>query len=188
MSREKILVVDDEESIRNQLRWGLSEEYEVFTASGSVEAFRLLKSERPALVTLDVALGSAEGPKDEGLAMLEEIVDQYPLTKVIMVTGNDIRENALTAIRRGAVDWYAKPIELEELKSILKRALHIRAIEQSSQEGVPVGRKRYHRLVGESQAIRQVFSLIQRVAPTDATVLIAGENGTGKELVAHAIH
>lgn len=188
MSREKILVVDDEESIRNQLLWGLSDDYDVLTASGSAEAHRLLKSERPALVTLDVALGSPEGPKDEGLALLEEIVDQYPLTKVIMVTGNDIRENALIAIRRGAVDWYAKPIELEELKAILKRALHIRAIEQSSQEGVPVGRKRYHRLVGESQAIRQVFSLIQRVAPTDATVLIAGENGTGKELVAHAIH
>jgi two-component system NtrC family response regulator len=187
MNREKILVVDDEESIRNQLRWGLSDEYEVLTAGGPAEAWRLLRSDRPGLVTLDVALGT-EGGRDEGLQMLEEIVDQFPLTKVIMVTGNDNRENALTAVRRGAVDWYAKPIELEELKTILKRALHIRAIEQSSQEGVPVGRKRYHRLVGESQAIRQVFSLIQRVAPTDATVLIAGENGTGKELVAHAIH
>jgi two-component system NtrC family response regulator len=188
MNREKILVVDDEESIRNQLRWGLSEEYEVFTAGTPADAWRVLRSEKPSIVTLDVALGTPEGPRDEGLAMLEEIVDQYPLTKVVMVTGNDIRENALIAIRRGAVDWYAKPIELEELKTILKRALHIRAIEQSSQEGLPVGRKRYHRLVGESQAIRQVFSLIQRVAPTDATVLISGENGTGKELVAHAIH
>ena len=188
MSLEKVLVVDDEESIRNQLKWGLSEEFEVLTAAGPADAWRLLRAERPSLVTLDVALGSSEGPRDEGLAMLEEIVDQFPLTKVVMVTGNDNRENALLAIRRGAVDWYAKPIELEELKTILRRALHIRNIERSSQEGVPVGRKRYHRLVGESQAIRQVFSLIQRVAPTDATVLISGENGTGKELVAHAIH
>jgi two-component system, NtrC family, response regulator len=104
------------------------------------------------------------------------------------VTGNDNPRNALVAIHRGAVDWYAKPIELAELKSILRRALHIRSIERLVEGEVSVGRKRYHKLVGESESIRRVFQLIQRVAGTDATVLIVGENGTGKELVAHAIH
>jgi two-component system NtrC family response regulator len=184
----KVLIVDDEDSIRNQLKWALSEDYEVVTAATAAEARRLLRDERPAVVTLDVSLKTPGGPAEEGMLLLDEIVEQYPLTKVIMVTGNDSRDNALLAIRRGAVDWYAKPIALEELKIILRRAFHIRGIELAQHEEPARGRKRYHRIVGESDAIRKVFGLVQRVAPTDATVLITGENGTGKELVAHAIH
>ena len=187
MKLDTILIVDDEDSIRNQLRWGLAEEYEIHTAGTAEEARRLLREEKPAVVTLDVTLGPAGG-RPEGLELLDEIVENHPLTKVIMVTGNDSRENALTAIRRGAVDWYAKPIQLEELRVILRRALHIRAIELAQSDGGSPMRKRYHRIVGESDAMRRVFSLVQRVAPTDATVLVVGENGTGKELVAHAIH
>jgi two-component system NtrC family response regulator len=85
------------------------------------------------------------------------------------------------------VDWYAKPIELDELRVILKRAVHIRNLEQAQPGGL-VPRRRYHRLVGESDAMRRVYQLIQRVAATDVTVLVLGENGTGKELVANAIH
>ena len=187
MSLDKILIVDDEDSILNQLRWGLADEYEIHTATTADEARRALREEHPVVVTLDVTLGPAGG-RPEGLELLDEIVERHPRTKVIMVTGNDSRENALAAIRRGAVDWYAKPIQLEELRVILRRALHIREIELAQAEGVPTGRKRYHRLVGESDPMRRVFSLVQRVAPTDATVLVVGENGTGKELVAHAIH
>jgi two-component system NtrC family response regulator len=187
MSDEKLLIVDDEESILSQLRWGLSEDYRVLTAATPDEARRLLRDERPQVVTLDIALGTPAGP-DEGMDLLDEIVDQYPLTRVIMVTGSESRENALLAIRRGAVDYYPKPIMLEELRVILKRAFHVQKIEVEQAAGVPTGRKRYHRLVGESEAMRRVFSLVQRVAPTDATVLVLGENGTGKELVAHAIH
>ena len=187
MNRDKILVVDDEEPIRNQLKWGLQEEYEVLLAASAEEARRALREERPAVVTLDLTLRSGGGP-EEGLQLLDEIVDQFPSTKVIMVTGNDDPQNALIAIQRGAVDWYAKPIQLDELKVILRRALHVRSIELTRGAGTSAGRKRYHRLVGESEAIRKVFALVQRVATTDATVLVTGENGSGKELVAHAIH
>ena len=186
MNLEKILIVDDEESILNQLRWGLAGEYDVITASNVEEARRSLRDDKPGIVTLDVTLGPpSAGP--EGLDLLDEIVEKHPLTKVIMVTGNDSRQNAITAIRRGAVDWYAKPIELEELRVILRRAVHIRHIEQA-QPGGPTARRRYHRLVGESDSMRKVFVLVQRVAGTDVNVLVLGENGTGKELVANAIH
>ncbi|MFN8589314.1 MAG: PEP-CTERM-box response regulator transcription factor [Candidatus Eisenbacteria bacterium] len=187
MSLEKILIVDDEDSIRNQLRWGLADEYDVLTAGSAGETRQLLREHRPGIVTLDVTLGPAGG-NPEGLDLLDEIIEEYPATKVVMVTGNDSRENALAAIRRGAVDWYAKPIQLEELRVILRRAVHIRDIERAQAPDAPPARKRYHRLVGESEAMRRVFGLIQRVAPTDANVLVIGENGTGKELVAHAMH
>jgi two-component system, NtrC family, response regulator len=187
MSREKILIVDDEEHILSQLRWGLQDEYEVLTASSPDEARQRVREEHPSVVTLDLTLRPGGGPED-GLQLLDEIVDEHPLTKVIMVTGNDDPKNALVAILRGAVDWYAKPVELEELKVILRRAFHVRAIEQTRGGVTLSGPKRYHRLVGESEAIRKVFALVQRVAATDATVLITGENGSGKELVAHAIH
>ena len=187
MAGEPILIVDDEESILSQLRWGLADEYDVRTAATAAEAHRVLAEVRPKVVTLDVTL-TPRGSGEDGLRLLEEILDRYPFTKVIMVTGNDSRENALIAIQRGAVDWYAKPIQLQELKVILRRAFLVRELEAEHAESVKVGRKRYHRLVGESEALRRVFALIQRVAPTDATVLVLGENGTGKELVAHAIH
>ena len=186
MSLEKILIVDDEESILNQLRWGLAGEYEVLTAANMEEARRMMRDERPSIVTLDVTLGPpSAGP--EGMDLLDEIVERHPLTKVIMVTGNDSRENAIASIRRGAVDWYAKPIELDELRVILRRAVHIRNLELA-QPGGPAPRRRYHRLVGESDAMKKVYQLIQRVAGTDVNVLVLGENGTGKELVANAIH
>jgi two-component system NtrC family response regulator len=185
--RDTLLIVDDEDSIRNQLRWGLEEDFEVITAGTAEEARDLLRKRSPALVTLDVALNTAGGPREEGLELLDEIVDGYPFTKVVMVTGNDSRENALMAIQRGAVDWYAKPIQLEELKVVLRRAQLIRNLEREHPARAS-GRRRYHRLIGESESIQKVFGLVDRVAPTDANVLIVGENGTGKELVAHAIH
>jgi two-component system NtrC family response regulator len=185
---ERLLIVDDDPAILNQLRWGLAEEYEVLCATTVEEARRHLQDSHPGVVTLDVALDTPGRPRDEGLDLLDEIVERHPGTKVIMVTGNTRRENALLALRRGAVDWYSKPIELTELRNILKRAFHIRAIE-SERDTVPArGRRLYHRLIGESESMQRLFSTIQRVAGTDATVLIQGDTGTGKELIAHAIH
>ncbi len=188
MAAEKILIVDDEESIRTQLRWALSEEFEVHTAANREEALKILREHKPAVVTLDLALDAAGLHPEQGLELLDTIVEHFPLTKVIMVTGNESRENALLAIRRGAVDYYSKPIQLDELRVILRRALHVQRLEADGQLGAAMGPKIYHRMIGESQALRKAFALIQRVAPTDATVLVVGENGTGKELAAHAIH
>jgi two-component system, NtrC family, response regulator len=187
LSLEKILIVDDEHTILNQMRWGLAGEYEVITADNVEDARRLVREHQPGVVTLDVTLGPpSAGP--EGLGLLDEIVERMPNTKVVMVTGNDSPEHARSAIQRGAVDWYAKPIEIDELRLILRRACHIRRIEMAQQGGEITPRRRYHRLVGESEAMARVFTQIQKVASTKVNVLVLGENGTGKELVAHAIH
>ena len=188
---EKLIIVEDNEDIRNQLRWGLSKEYEVFVAGERLEALTLVKKHAPKVVTLDLGLPPDENGCEEGFRCLEEILQRIPSAKVIMITGNDDRANALRAVQNGAYDYYRKPFDLVELKVILKRAFHLATIEsdnirlQSSleQHGTSPGG-----IIGTSSRMLEVFSSIRKVASSEVAVLITGESGTGKELVAKAIH
>ncbi len=184
----KVLVVDDEPSILRQLKWGLAGEYEVFTSESSEGAWDVLQAERPDVVTLDLAL---EGNDPEsGFELLDRMMAFDPGLKVIMVTGNDTRENALRAVDRGACDFFTKPIALEELRVLLRRTVAMRRLET---ENLAL-RERLRReggmgrLLGQSVEIQRIFRLIRKVAPAEVTVLISGESGTGKELVAREIH
>ncbi len=126
----------------------------------------------------------------EGIEILEVIKSIDSLTKVIMVTANDAREIGLSAINNGAFDYFLKPVRVDELKIILKRALYIQNLEKENQRLVQElgNSSKFEDMVGTSDRMQDVFSLIRRVAPTDVTVFITGESGTGKELVARAIH
>lgn len=188
---EKLLIVEDREEIRSQLRWGLSSGYEVMVAANRLEALSLFKKHTPQVVTLDLGLPPDEDGATEGFQCLEEILHRAPLTKVIMITGSDQREYALKAVQCGAYDYYSKPIDLSVLKVILARAFHLAAIEKENarlisnrEDGclTPGG------IIGQSSGMLEVFSAIRKVAASDAAVLITGESGTGKELVAKAIH
>lgn len=189
MERTKLLIVEDEETIRAQMHWALSDDYEVLLAGDRPNALNMLKTNRPALIVLDLGLPPSPRRGEEGLHALGEILRFDPEAKVIVVTGNQDREYALKAIGQGAFDYFLKPADIEELKTVLKRALHIASLEKENIErnhgaGPPV----FEEIVGESPSMQNVFDLVRKVSGIDVSVMIQGESGTGKELVARAIH
>ncbi|MDX1763784.1 MAG: PEP-CTERM-box response regulator transcription factor [bacterium] len=190
--KQKLLIVDDDESILKQLKWAFNEEYALSFASNREGALELLKDERPDLVALDLGLSphmSGEAD-DEGIQILEEALRQDPLTKVVMITGNEDREYSIKSIQMGAYDYYFKPVDIEELRLILKRAVHIQNLERerlrSQEDGLD--KKRFAGMIGWSSAMQEVYEQISGVADSNVTVLIEGESGTGKELAAKAIY
>lgn len=188
MLKEKILIVDDEEGIRTQLSWALQDEYEILLASNAEEALEVTRKERPDLIALDIALSTYEHEKD-GLDILEDLLQIDPFLKVIMITGHGEKENALRAISSGASDFYTKPINLEELKIIIKRALHIQGLERQNRELTQkLEEKKFEEIIGASSKMIEVFKTIKKIATPDVTVLITGDSGTGKEMVAKAVH
>ena len=184
----KIFLVDDEENILKQMRWALEPDYEVLTSSVEGEALSLFEKEKPAVVMLDLSLNPHDPADLGGMRLLEQILAQEPSTRAIVVTGNDDEQNALRAVRLGAFDYYAKPIRLEELKVMIKRAYRIHELHQLVHQDMQNFGDGFHGMIGISKSIKTIFRFIERVAVSDISVLICGESGTGKEVVAHAIH
>jgi two-component system, NtrC family, response regulator len=188
--KDKILIVDDDEGIRTQLNWALSGEYEVFLAENASQALEIAKKEKPDLVALDITLSPLEEEKS-GLDIIEPLLEIDPLVKIIMITGHDEQQNALRAIHLGAYDFYSKPINLEELKMIIKRALHVQKFERQNKEltyRLLESTQEFEDIIGSSPKMKEVFRIVKTISITDATVLVVGESGTGKEMVAKAIH
>lgn len=184
-----ILIVDDEVGIRTQLSFALEDHYEVLSAATAAEALAHTRAGHPNVVLLDLAL-SPYGDSQEGLALLPELLEIDPTLKVIMVTGNGERNNALSAVKHGAFDFYVKPIDLDELSVIIKRAVYLQKleIENARLSAVLSQQKGFSNIIGTSSRMQKVFKVVDTVATTPYTVLITGESGTGKELIAKAIH
>ncbi len=186
-----VLIVDDDRLLRRQLHWALVEHHTVLEAETRAEAVELLRREHVDVCICDLHLPPAvEGSTEEGLAVVEEARSSQPSVPVVVITGSDKKQDALEAIRRGAYGFFQKPFDEEEVSHIVTQAARVRGLETE------VLRLRtelkmfrgFGRFVGSSPALERVLRQARAVADTNATVLLTGENGTGKEVLARAIH
>jgi two-component system NtrC family response regulator len=185
---KKLLIVEDDPGLQRQLRWCF-EQYEVLQVGTRAEALVALRKHEPPVVLQDLGLPPDPEGVREGLETLREIILLAPYTKVIVVTGNDDRENAVRAVAMGAYDFYCKPIDTEVLGLIVQRAMRMHDLEdenrrlQQRQGSSPLAG-----IIAASDGMLRVCRMIEKVAPTVATTLLLGESGTGKEVLARALH
>lgn len=184
-----LLIVDDDEDIRTQLKWALCDDYIVHLAEDRATALEHVRAQRPAVVLLDLGLPPHPATPEEGFAILAQILALESRTRVIILSGQGERTNSLRAIGEGAYDFLCKPPDVDELKVILRRAFHVAQLQNEYRESVeqPAGGG-FEGMLGSSPAMQTVFESIRKVAGRDAAVLILGESGTGKEMVARGIH
>ena len=179
----KILIVDDELNMRLVLSAMLKREgYEVASAADGFEALQILKTGRIAAVVTDLKM-----PRIDGMELLNRVSQAYPEVPVIMITAHGTVATAVEALKKGALDYITKPFELEELKNVVLKAIKTRNLKENELFLPPEEIERAG-IIGSSKSTLEIFDAIKRVAPTTTTIMIAGETGTGKELVAEAIH
>ncbi len=185
MSKTSILIVDDEKNSRDGLARALQKSYDVVIAENGQKALDVLAT-RP----VDIMLSDVRMPGMDGLTLLQRALARTPQPLCIMLTAYGTIELAVEAMKRGAYDFLTKPINLDRLDILLQRAVHSRKVEIENKQLREQLDSKYNltSIVGQSQAMEEVFDTVRQVAPSRATVLIQGESGTGKELVAHAIH
>jgi len=184
-----LLLVDDDEAIRTQMKWALSADYEVISAEDRAGAVENFKKKKPAVTLLDLGLPPRPADPDEGLATLAELKAVDEMAKVIVISGQGEKKNALEAVAAGAYDFLCKPVDPDELKLLLKRCIYLADLEREyrkAREGQRAGV--FEDMLGTSPQMQGVFSFIRKVATTTAPVLLLGESGTGKEMAALAIH
>ena len=180
---EKILVVDDELNMRLVLKALLNKEgYDVATASDGVEALKVLKSGGVEVVVTDLKM-----PKLDGVGLLERVIRDYPSMPVIIITAHGTIATAVDALKKGAFDYITKPFERDELKNIIHKAIRTRKLNEEELLVSPDDIDRQG-IIGSSEPMLKIYDTIKKVAPTPTTVLISGETGTGKDLMAYAIH
>ncbi len=182
-----LLVIEDDPGLQNQLRWCF-EGFDVTVVGDKESALDAIVTLMPAVVTLDLGLPPDPANASEGLATLQAILNKAPNTKVIVVTGNDDRENAVRSIGIGAYDFYQKPIEVEILSLIIERAYALHELETENRKLLQSPSSPLDGVIASSPQMLKLCRMIEKVAPTNATTLLLGESGSGKEVLARALH
>ncbi len=190
MTKPALLIVEDDEDIRTQMKWALGIRITRWRWPAiEPKRVRAFTSSRPLVTLLDLGLPPRPNEPEEGLATLSSLLAIDPLAKVIIVSGQGEKENALRAVGAGAYDFLCKPVQMDELKLVLQRCVYVAELEQeyrAMQQGQRA--EVFEDMLGSSPPMQTVFTFIRKVAPTSAPVLILGESGTGKEMVAQALH
>lgn len=186
----KLLIVEDDAGLQAQLKWAY-EDFDVTIVGDRESALAALRAEEPAVVTLDLGLPPDPDGTTEGFAVLDAIIALKPETKVIVASGHGARESALRAIEHGAYDFYQKPVDIEALGLIVRRALNLATIEQENRrlsERVGEDKKVLGTLITAAPEMVKVAHTIERVAKNNVSVMLLGASGTGKELLAQGLH
>ncbi|MFA5984801.1 MAG: PEP-CTERM-box response regulator transcription factor [Methylococcaceae bacterium] len=186
-NQKTLLIVEDDPGLQKQLKWSF-ENYLTVIVGDRQAAIEAVKQHAPAVVTLDLGLPPDPTNASEGLAALSAILELAPATKIIVVTGNDERENAIKAVAMGAYDYYQKPIDIDVLQMIIKRAYHLSNLEQEYQALQLKAQTPLAGIIGFCKKMQDLAKTIEKIAPTKASTLLLGESGTGKEVLARAIH
>jgi len=180
---EKILIVDDELNMRLVLKALLNKEgYDVVTAADGLEALKILKGGDVEVLVTDLKM-----PKLDGMGLLERVIREYPSMPVIIITAHGTIATAVDALKKGAFDYITKPFDQDELKSVIHKAIKTLRL---SEEELFLSPDEIDRqgIIGSSEPMLKIYDTIKKVAPTSTTVLITGETGTGKDLIAYVIH
>ena len=186
--KRKLLIVEDDPGLQSQMRWCF-EDAEVHVASDREAALSILRREEPQVVTLDLGLPPDPGGSSEGFQALEDILRLSPSTKVIVVTGREEKENAVKAVGLGASDFFQKPLDADILAFIVDRAFRMHELEKQNQElATGSSSSQLAGVIASSSKMLDVCNMIEKIAPADVTTLLLGETGTGKEVLAKAIH
>jgi two-component system NtrC family response regulator len=189
-TRPKLLIVEDDPGLQAQLKWAYPD-FAVTLVSDRAGAIAALRSEEPPVVTLDLGLPPDPDGTSEGFAVLDEIMAIKPDTKVIVASGHGARESALQAIGKGAYDFYQKPVDIEALGLIVRRALQLHEIERENDRlasRADEGNRVLGRMITAAPEMVRVARTIERVANTSVSVMLLGASGTGKELLARGLH
>lgn len=187
-AKQKILLVEDDPGLQKQLKWSLAD-YELVLAADRDSAIAQLRRHEPSVVLLDLGLPPDVDGATEGLAALQQILSLAPSTKIIVVTGNLDRSNAVKAIHLGAYDFFQKPFDPDVLALMIARALHVHALEIENRMLAAKQRgSALQGLITSSEPMLKICRTVEKVAPANATVLLLGESGTGKEVLARGVH
>jgi len=186
-TKKVLLIVEDDPGIQKQLKWSF-DNYQTVIAGNREEAITALRRFMPSVVTLDLGLPPDPTNASEGLATLKEILQLAPATKVIVVTGNDERDNAIKAVAMGAYDFYQKPVDLDVLNLIIARAFQLDQLEKDNVLLQKNAEEPLKGIIASSETMQKLSKTIEKIAPTNVTTLLLGESGTGKEVLARAIH
>jgi two-component system NtrC family response regulator len=185
----KLLIVDDDEEIRTQMKWALSQDYDILLAQDRPSAVEVFRAQKPAAALLDLGLPPRPGDTEEGFALLGALLAIDKSLKAIVITGQSDKIHALRAIGSGAYDFLCKPVDTEELKFLLKRCFYVAQLEKEHREMQrALGDGNFEGMLGGSPKMQEMFASIRKVATSDAPVLLLGESGTGKEMAALAVH
>lgn len=187
VAADKLLFVEDDSGLRRQLAWSFSD-YEVQTGENRSSGLQLLKQFKPAVVVIDLGLPPDAQGATEGLALLESIRMEEPDTKVIVLTGSEDRSHALRAIELGAFDFCSKPMDIDVLRTIIQRALHLARLEGELRRTSRASSSPLKGVVTGAPVMLDICRLIERIAANEISVMLSGESGTGKEVFARAIH